>query len=270
MRDINSDILHTHLVMNGRRFPNYNRVYYHSNENLKEIFSHIDVNDKDVLSVLGSGDQMFHFYNNGAKSVEVFDVNRLTYYYYYIRMWTMKYLKKYYPEYNFNINFIKNLLCHVKIRDEDEKDAFNYWCKYIELFNDKMSNKLFYRGIFEDVNKLDDFSRIREKLNNQFVFYDVNLGDKNLPIRKKFDLVYISNISDYIPHNINSFIVYRDNIERLLKDGGKILSVNLRKLGFGEKDLEKELFSEIFNFEELPEIERYDFKLPGGKIYTKK
>ena len=59
MRNINSDILHTHLVMNGRRFQDYNKIYFHSNENLKEIFSFIDVKDKDVFTVLGSGDQTF-------------------------------------------------------------------------------------------------------------------------------------------------------------------------------------------------------------------
>ena len=57
MRDINSDLLHTHLVMNGRRFPNYNRVYYHSNENLKELFSFVDVKDKDVLYKLNDSNK---------------------------------------------------------------------------------------------------------------------------------------------------------------------------------------------------------------------
>ena len=127
MRNINSDLLHTHLVMNGRRFPNYNRVYYHSNENLKELFSFIDVKDKDVLSVLASGDQVFHFYANGAKKVETFDVNRLTFYYYYIRLWTLKYIGEYYPEHKFSINFLRNLLGKVKIRSEEEK-------KLVKLF----------------------------------------------------------------------------------------------------------------------------------------
>lgn len=270
MRDINSDLLHTHLVMNGRRFPNYNRVYYHSNENLKEFFSFVDVKDKDVLSVLASGDQVFHLYDKDAKSVETFDVNRLTFYYYYIRLWTVKYLGEYYPEFKFSIGFIKRLLGMVKIKTEEEKEAFDYWCKYIDLFNNKISGKMFYRGILEDINRLDDLGKIRDKINNEFVFYEMNLGDKVLPVNKKYDMVYISNISDYIPHNIKSFEIYRDNLNSLIRDDGTILSVNLRKLGCGENDIEKEVFSELFDVEELPEIERYDFKIPAGKIYRKK
>ena len=98
----------------------------------------------------------------------------------------------------------------------------------------------------------------------------MNLGDKVLPVNKKYDMVYISNISDYIPHNIKSFEIYRDNLNSLIRDDGTILSVNLRKLGCGENDIEKEVFSELFDVEELPEIERYDFKIPAGKIYRKK
>lgn len=270
MRNINSDLLHTHLVMNGRRFPNYNRVYYHSNENLKELFSFIDVKDKDVLSVLASGDQVFHFYANGAKKVETFDVNRLTFYYYYIRLWTLKYIGEYYPEHKFSINFLRNLLGKVKIRSEEEKEAFDYWCKYIDLFNDKLSGKLFYRGILEDINRIDDLSIIRDKINNEFVFHEMNLGDKNLPVKKKYDMLYVSNISDYIPHNISSFELYRNNLNNLIRDDGAIVSVNLRKLGFGEKDIEKEVFSELFDVEELDEIDRYDFRMSAGKIYRKK
>ena len=270
MRDINSDLLHTHLVMKGRRFPNYNRVYYSSNENLNELFSFVDVNDKSVLSVLGSGDQMFYFYNNGAKSVETFDVNRLTYYYYYIRYWTMKYLGEYYPEFTFSISFIKKLLGMVKIKTDEEKEAFNYWCKYIDLFNDKMSEKLFYKSGFDVINEISDITKIRNKVDNRLTFYNMNLGDEFIPVRKKYDFVYTSNISDYICHSIKGFTVYRDNLEQLINDDGAILSVNLRKLGFEENDIERKVFSEVFDIEELPEIERSDFKLPAGKIYRKK
>ena len=270
MRDINSDLLHTHLVMIGRRFPNYNRVYYHSNENLKDLFSFIDVRDKDVLSVLSSGDQVFHFYDNDAKKVETFDVNRLTFYYYYIRIWTLKYLGEYYPDNKFSIDFLRSLLMKVNIRSNEEKEAFDYWCKYIDLFNDKSSRKLFYRGILENINRIDDLSKVMDKIDNEFIFYDMSLGSKNLPVKKKYDMVYISNISDYIPHNISSFELYRNNLNSLIRDDGVVLSVNLRKLGFGEKDIEKEVFTELFDVDELPEIDRYDFKIPAGKVYRKK
>lgn len=269
MRDINSDILHTHLVMNGRRFQDYNKVYYHSNENLKDIFSFIDVKDKDVLTVLGSGDQTFYAYDRDAKSVDMFDKNKLAFYYYYIRLWTIKYLGQYYPKYEFDIKFIKMLLSLVKIRSEEEKEAFDYWCKYIETFNSRMSEKLFYRGLYDEVNKVEDLTKIRKRINDDFHFYDIDVGKSVSPVRKKYDIVYISNISDYIEPNIRSFELYRDNLDSILKEDGIILSTNLRRLGFGERDLEKEVFSDIYSLEELPEVNRYDFKMSAGKVYRK-
>ena len=267
MTDINSDILHTHLIINGRRFPYYNRVYFHSNENLKDIFSFIDVKDNDVLTVLGSGDQVFYLYNNGAKSVDMFDKNKLAIYYYYIRLWTIKYLGKFYPELDFNI---RSILKSVKIHNIEEKKAFDYWCKYIEVFGDKINSKYFYRGLYECVNDLDDISKIKERIDDNFSYYNLDIGKDSIPTNKKYDLIYISNISDYIEPKISSFTLYRDNIDKVLKDNGKIISVNLRKLGFEEIDREDQVFKEIYDVEELPEVERYDFKLPAGKVYTKK
>lgn len=269
MRDINSDILHTHFVMNGRRFEDYNRVYYHSNENLKDIFSFIDVKDKNVLTVLGSGDQAFYAYDRGAKSVDMFDKNKLAIYYYYIRLWTIKYLDQYYPKFEFDIRFIRGLLSLVKIKNDEEKEAFNYWCKFVEFFDSKKSEKIFYRGLYDEINRLEDLSKIKKRIKDGFTYYDIDVGKNVSSIRKKYDVVYISNISDYIEPKISSFELYRDNLESLLKENGIIISINLRKLGIGERDLEREVFSDNFDVEELPYIDRYDFKIPAGKVYRK-
>ena len=69
----------------------YATIYFHSNERSKEIFSEINVKNKDVLTVLGSGDQAFYLYDNGAKSVDMFDKNKLAIYYYYLRTWVIVY-----------------------------------------------------------------------------------------------------------------------------------------------------------------------------------
>ena len=71
-------------------FNDYSKVYYSSNEDFKNMFSSVDMNDKSVLTVLASGDQAIHFYNKGAKRVDVFDVNKITKYYYGIRLLAIK------------------------------------------------------------------------------------------------------------------------------------------------------------------------------------
>ena len=50
------------------RFTTYDRVYSETNEACDKIISKFDVKDKSILTVLGSGDQAFQFYINGAKN----------------------------------------------------------------------------------------------------------------------------------------------------------------------------------------------------------
>ena len=66
------------------------RLYLRSNEPLAFILSQLDVSGQDVLSVLGSSDQVFSFYYEGANSVDAFDIHPLTEHYYYLRKWGLE------------------------------------------------------------------------------------------------------------------------------------------------------------------------------------
>lgn len=105
---------------------NYNSIYFHSNEYLREIFDAVNVEGKDVLTVLGSGDQALYMYDRGAKSVDLYDKNSLTLYYYYLRVWTIKYLNEFYPELYFKNDFLKKLLKYVKPQTEEEMIVYLY------------------------------------------------------------------------------------------------------------------------------------------------
>ena len=56
-------------------FDKYSGIYPYSNENLDVLFNNLDLKDKEVLSVAGSGDHAFYSYNKGACNVDLFDVN---------------------------------------------------------------------------------------------------------------------------------------------------------------------------------------------------
>ena len=75
----------------------YNKIYMSSNESLGNLFLNFDISGKDVLTVLGSSDQLFYSYLNGAKKVDCFDINVLARHYYYLRRWAIDYLGMYYP-----------------------------------------------------------------------------------------------------------------------------------------------------------------------------
>ena len=138
------------------KFTTYDRVYSETNEPCDKIISKFDVKDKSVLTVLGSGDQAIQFYVNGAKNVDLFDINKLTIYYYYLRIWHMKKYGTMYPEDIFNSNYFKEILKYVNLSSYNEKLAYLYWNRFISKFDsDKLNNffsNSFYRKINEDVN----------------------------------------------------------------------------------------------------------------------
>jgi len=67
----------------------YNKVYNFTNENvtcLKDIYS---FENSKVLSVVGSGDQYFASILNGAKQVDLFDINPTSYLYFLLKFYSI-------------------------------------------------------------------------------------------------------------------------------------------------------------------------------------
>lgn len=59
-------------------FNEFSTVYTFSTENLKGYIDKLSVNEKEILTVTGSGDQMINLALAGAKRVDNFDVNQNT------------------------------------------------------------------------------------------------------------------------------------------------------------------------------------------------
>ena len=63
----------------------YMPLYMFTTENIKGVTESLDVYGKDIFTVCASSDHEFNFLLKGAKSVETFDVNYLTNFYYYFK-----------------------------------------------------------------------------------------------------------------------------------------------------------------------------------------
>ena len=270
MESVGADIYRTRLVAKMQRTSRYNMIYFYSNDELSSIFSNFDFKDKDILTVLGSGDQAFHLYNLGAHSVDVFDINKLTIYYYYLRRWTIKYLNKLYPDFNLSNRFISQLLDLVNISDCYEQKAYDYWRRYTKKFEDEDVDLLFYRKLLKplivDISNLSNITKIMDK--DHFNFYNVDIS-KKIDIDSQYDVIYTSNLSDYIRDN-NSFEIYRDNLYKLLKKDGVVLSSNVVR--FGSDENQKRIFQSYFDYYDLPKIKTSYFSegFSPGYCYIKK
>ena len=236
MSKVDDDILYTDFMIKARLFGSgigdEGKIYYSSNEKIDMMIKHIDINNKKVLSVLGSGDQAFHLYNNGASIVEVFDMNKLTIYYYYLRRWVIIYMNSYYPDFNnFSIEYIKNVLLKVNPKTSNEANALNYWNLFVSKFTNPDLKKLFHFPIRDELdnNYISNLELLRKKIENDtFLFYNKDFS-RNIDIDDKYDLIYISNIPEWIYHMQGGIHleILKSNLLKLLNNDGIVLGTNV-------------------------------------------
>lgn len=68
------------------------KVYSFTNENVSSYSDIYNMNGANMLTILGSGDQYFTAILNGAKNVELIDINIISWYYFVLKFTSIKYL----------------------------------------------------------------------------------------------------------------------------------------------------------------------------------
>lgn len=219
------DYLVSRIISKGKEVDGYSKIYYQANENLIDYLD-VDFQDKDVLSVLASSDQVLTAKYLDAKKTDSFDYNRLTYYYYYLRIWSIKYMNKLYPLILNGNDWLKELLKLVKPTTEGEHQAFDFWKKHVvqhtNLFN------LFYdidaqpegKTLYTHPEELKDY------LDPNLTFFHLNLFEQ-FKLNTTYDILLISNILDWARGDQTRLQIAHDNIGRLLNKDGIVICSNL-------------------------------------------
>ena len=265
MNKIDKDVISTINVINRNFKENYDEIFFASNEMLYNIFSNFSVSGKDVLTVLASGDQAFHCFKNGAKSVDLFDINPLTFYYYYLRVWTIKYSNQFYPNRDFNSKDIKKLLRKVSIKSDYERDAYEYWKKLIEI-DEFVFSKIFYDEVLKyPDNQIDDLSLLKKRFKEDIEFYNIDIT-KYFIYKKKYDVIITSNISEYY-NDTFTLVSYWDNLKSMLNENGIIVSSNVIRSEVGL--VEKLTFEDTFTINPMSEDIYGGIKKSLGYIYKR-
>ena len=252
--EVKHDINTVLKLINDRDVPyNYSKIYERTNEDLYSLYSKIDIKDKNVLSVLSSSDQIFMARYFGARSIDSFDKNKLTLYYYYLRIWFIKYLSKYYPKlYNNDYEQLDYLLNSVEVNSLIEKNALHFW----KVLSNK---KIDFVSLFKLSYHSKDFSFVMGKdicgdiIFNNFDFFD------NINNDKTYDIIIFSNILDWAGENNNKLKIARNNIYKLLNNDGIVLC---SKFIYNLNDFERHMiFSSLFDYQDLGDV---------GYVYMKK
>ena len=232
--------------------PDFETVYFCSNERLDDIFYEMDFTGKKVLSVLASGDQAFYFYDHNAEKVDLFDKNKLTIFYYYFRIWLIEVFNMFNIHYDIEISKVKELLKKVEPKDDNEKNAYKFWTKYVRLC-EKMNYRFQYlaAAFVSDNNIIDNLDKIKEKLKlRDFSFYNFDIASKNFQINKKYDVVYVSNIIDWLHEDEEECTNLVENLNNLLEDDGIVICADLAECGPGKVEINH--YNQLFNYKNLP------------------
>ena len=247
------DYYASRVISQGKILDNYDKIYFQTTEDLTKQ-KDLDVEDKDVLTVLSSSDQLLTYRYLGAKSVETFDFNPLTKYYYYLRKWSIKYMNELYPNI-YSRNWLWRCIKQVKCESDQEKIAFDFYFNHLKDGTNFV--KLFY-----DIDAQPDGKTLYTSAEEvkPFVEEDLRFYQRNifLPLtpHKQYHVVDISNSLDWARGDKHKITVARDNLEKLLNPNGVVFCSYIVSRNL---DMEEEIFSEHFVKETNPFSKTYTY-----------
>ncbi len=226
-------------------------IYPFTNEDIKGYFDNFDFKGKDVLSVLASSDQVFDMFLRGAKSIDTFDINPLTKYYFYLKKAAILALDKKDFINFFNQNIISDNEYEITIDNYNKfnKDIFMEISKYL-----KGDSYIFWNTLFENFSPVEiskerflfsfDYHnewnlKIKTLYYNNYYKLKARIGDlkitftkcdvKDLPekLNSKYDIIYLSNTIFY------AFAGYRYNLQnaKIVKDFLDSLALKINNQG---------------------------------------
>ena len=256
---LKKDVYYAQKVCKKRSFVNYSKIYFNTNEKIDELLEKVDLKGKKVFSVLSSSDQYLKINKNGANCTDVFDRNRLTYYYYYMRIWSIIYRGSLYPLELLENKYqeIENLLSEVVVHSEEEKRAVLFWQILVKKKVD-FSNMF---NVLEDSYLTDNVSSFEFVDKSKVTFINVDFFKKS-NFQRKYDIVFLSNILEWTNGDVRLTKKMENNLLKLLNPNGMVLCSRLNYVfKYNELD-EKRVFDANFDY--------FDYGETVGYSYTKK
>ncbi len=231
-------------IISQRKLVDYTPMYVYTTEKVSEYYKKLNIKNKKILTIAGSGDQLINAYLLGASEVVIFDLNKLSKFITLLKITALKTLT--YKEFLkfFGENIDDSTLSYTlfkKIRKKLDNETnhlfeslysyFNYSGKHIVH-----SNFFHQRGyLITNIRDRNDYLKnstnylkARESVENKkikFIFSDVN--DLTFKIKDKFDIINLSNTPTFLVKHIyknNPLEEFYKNIilklNKLLNPGG--------------------------------------------------
>lgn len=247
----------------GNKSLVYGRVYPYTNENLVEYNNLFEFKDKNVLSVLGSGDQYFSFLLFGAKSVTLFDINNVSNYYFTLKYYSILILS--YEEFIefFVFSKLDNMTLYNKVRSVLPAEPRYFFDTVIK--NGRKLSSLIY-SVSLNSNPInfssgrvvpyfdkDEYLLLQSILKEKKYPYIYNVSIEYLyeELNDKFDIMFFSNIFLHLSMNVKRYKELIDKYLKLLNENG-IIQANYSWIN--EEDLQREFIKYGFDVKTISSI----------------
>ena len=239
-----------------------------SNEKLDEVFKHIDLKGKSVLTVGSSGDQALNCILNGSKDITIIDANIFARPFIEYKIAAIKTF-----DYDtFSDVFIKNDFfswkVYSKISHLLSKNVQMFWDTLIlDINEDSYSYEFSAKTIKEKMLFVDHrdrhslfytsksiYNKLQSALNNEDInisFVTSLLQDFPKALNKKYDLIYLSNIYDYYKGEESE--QFETTIDKLYKKHLKDNGIIIANYSFNKsiKDAPKQLGKHMLEHKEV-------------------
>lgn len=187
----------------------FNSIYLFTTENIAGYMKDLNLHNKKVITVTGSGDHVINAVLKGARKITTFDVNPLTKYYLDLKLAAIKYLSL--DEFKELLLYEnKNSFAYEVIKKLDmNKESKKFWLDSLEKFN--QSGLLLRKSTLFNTKYFDASRKIKENLylnEENYAIVKDNLKDvdiefiekniKDLELNEEYDYMFLSNISDYL------------------------------------------------------------------------
>ncbi len=214
-------------------FSKISPVYPFTNEMMKQYNEHLDLKNKKVLTVTSSSDQAIISMMKGAKKIDTFDCNKLSYYHMFFKLSAIKslsyenFIKLYTINNKTNITQIQEIYENLR-KGIDKEDVRIFWDllikKYPYLYKYLFMDGICSPDLYEvDFLEKEKYYKTKEKINLNVTFNLIKVY-KLYKLEEKYDFINLSNIMNYDLNKISYSYLVKHLIDNNLEKNGTILA----------------------------------------------
>lgn len=243
----------------------YSQIYTFTTENISGYIDYFDFNNKSLLTVGSSGDQILNAFYNGARDITLFDINKYAKYYIYLKIsailslsyreFQLFFFKHYVSpfednKYMFSKEIFKKIKNDLRIFDYESYLFFDELFSLYDgnvvrnrLFDDDENRSIVIKGFNNYLCNEEAYNKLKgiiKKISFKYINGDIFKDN----INGKFDNVLLSNLC-----TTTSLEKLKNLLQKLdkfnLNAGGSVLLGYLWNISF-YSDVYDEDFKEIY------------------------